>query len=113
MDRMVSKITLFEPHFDGAQIGPKTLKSGTPSETAPTRDSRAATSDSATLETGSKTGRMPRLRTLVGVGVFVSTLMAGLFAWRRFRGRGKSDEEDEQIDTATIEEHRSEATPTA
>lgn len=111
MSCMVSKITLFEPHFDGAQIGPETMETGTPSETAPTGDSELSTSESATLGTGSKTARMPRLRTLVGVGVFVSALMAGLFAWRRFRGRGGSGEEDEPIATATIEALRSEATP--
>ncbi|MBS3760238.1 MAG: hypothetical protein KGY43_02020 [Halodesulfurarchaeum sp.] len=87
------------------------MESGTHSEIAATRDSKAVTFDSATFEAGSKTARILPLRTLVGVGVFVSTLLAGLFGWRRFRGPGESGKNIGPIATTTVEEQRSEATP--
>jgi hypothetical protein len=103
---MVSKITLFEPHFDGAQFGPETIGTEDSSETGEPVDSDSTASSSMGLERPSITSRRTRIRTLVGVGVILSALMTGLLAWRRFQGR--SEDEDETATDPMIEERHAE-----
>ena len=106
---MVSKITLFEPHFDGAQIGPEAIGTETMAKTADSTDADAATTDSES-RLPDPTTRMPRIRTLVVAGVLISAVLSGVLAWRRFRGQDES--EDEPAATAVVEERLADAIPT-
>ena len=75
---MVSKITLFEPHFDGAQFGPTALPAGDDSggsdETSESHESATSTDDES----------KSRLKTVAqGVTTFV-IMFAVLYAVFRF-----------------------------
>lgn len=74
---MVSKITIFEPHFDGAQFGPASLSSN-----EPTVESDAADADVA-IESKSR-GQSLGLPALV-IGGIAAGLFVGLRAIRRSR----------------------------
>lgn len=76
---MVSKITIFEPHFDGAQFGPASLPGDDAAAESPVRDAGVA-SDSET--SGRSVGRR-----LFLVGALAAGLFLGLRAVRRQMGR--------------------------
>ncbi|MFB6085913.1 MAG: hypothetical protein ABEJ84_03770 [Halodesulfurarchaeum sp.] len=99
---MVSKITLFEPHFDGAQIGPASL--GTEGTDLELGES-AREHDSATREP-TASSRPPRARLLGGVAGVTVGLLAGLLAWRRVKGGSKAESVtgSESADEPRIEE---------
>lgn len=94
---MVTKITLFEPHFDGAQIGPARLDTA---ETKATADT-AHTGEDVDSETIESSRRLPTIRTGVGIASFASLFLAGFMAYRRFKPSGDIEEETAE---ATIEE---------
>lgn len=99
---MVTKITLFEPHFDGAQFGPTSLPDDIlPGDTATDEDESADPQS----ETESGTG-LGRMRLLAAVGALTAGLLAGAFAVRRLRGRGTPEEDtaDTDIETESEEE---------
>ena len=71
---MVSKITIFEPHFDGAQFGPASLPNDgdTDEPTAP-----------AVEDTAQSTGRSRGRSILVGGAALSIALLIGFVAARR------------------------------
>lgn len=100
---MVTKITLFEPHFDGAQFGPTSLPDDLlPGATATDEDASAeSTGETAEIESGTGFGRM---RLLAAVGAMTVGVLVGAFAVRRLRGRGSSEEDTAELDVETEEE---------
>jgi hypothetical protein len=88
---MVSKITLFEPRLEDVQIGPASM-GGESTE----GDVEAASS--IPVATEERTGRrFPRVRRALLAGVAVAGIAGGVLAWRRFRGRGASDADEEPV----------------
>ena len=73
---MVSKITIFEPHFDGAQFGPASIGSDAP-------DGQEVDPEAEQLTTQS-TGPS-RLRLLLGAGGLSFGLLLGFLTARRLR----------------------------
>lgn len=80
---MVSKITIFEPHFDGAQFGPASVGNDHPEET--------------TVEEAEETRGRSRGRTILGLGFVSLALLAGVVAARRIRS-GTADTESVEIE---------------
>ncbi len=87
---MVSKITLFEPHFDGAQIGPAALGID-PSSEEQAGEAETETSGSGIGAAAPVFSHLPRARTVIGTGMVAAGLLAGVVVWRRFRARKDSD----------------------
>jgi hypothetical protein len=89
---MVSKITIFEPHFDDAQFGPSVMDSETASE-----------STEPDVRTGDAEGsRGPSAgRTVFVLGAVAAGLLAGLAAVRRAR---RADPESVEIEERTADE---------
>lgn len=100
---MVSKITLFEPHFDGAQIGPASLGTDTPLDL---ELGESASEDHSHGSEPSSSSRLPSARLFIGVAGLAAGMVAGLLAWRRFRSGSKTetDETAESTDEPMIEE---------
>lgn len=94
---MVSKITLFEPHFDGAQIGPATLDTA---ESTPTAEA-AHSEEQDRSDVVESSRRLPSVRTGIGIATFASLFLAGFMAYRRFK---PSEDTEEDTAEATIEE---------
>lgn len=93
---MAHKITIFEPHFDGAIIGPSTSK--TAEETMPDSDEMAETSVES--PTGS------RLRPMLGIVGLIASVMISRRVIRRFRSADSDDLEiqlDESSDATVAE----------
>ena len=91
---MARKITMFELHFDGAQIGPASLdfaEDASASELDATIDEMETETDSELggepeMESPERSSGRRRLRTLVAIAGVVSVLsLVGVVA-RRFRG---------------------------
>ncbi len=82
--RMVSKITILEPHFDGAQFGPASLGEAEPDE-----------EEEVEAEGGS------RARPLVAIGVLVLGVLAAVAARRRLGG---VDTEEVSLSAPPVEE---------
>lgn len=90
---MVSKITLFEPHFDGVQLGsPSMEREDSPDEGA----------TSATEEEGGSGGRSRRRTVLVGV--LLLALLAGIAVARRAR---TTEEQTTDVESRTDSGSRS------
>ena len=84
---MVSKITLFEPRLEDVQIGPASMG-------GESTDGEAAGASSIPVATEEHAGRrFPRVRRVFVAGLAGAGIAGGVLAWRRFRGRGASDEE--------------------
>lgn len=93
---MVSKITLFEPHFDGAQFGPKTIDGAF--------DRASEESATEAQATDSSPRRFPTRRVALGVVPLFVALIGGAVALRRFRARGAGGESEAATsETPTIE----------
>lgn len=104
---MVSKITLFEPHIERAQFGPKSLQ-----------DPDAEATDAAETSVGSRPeetagpskSRFSGARKAALVVPVVAIILGGAVAWRRFRAGRETDEspaegaESGTSATGTIEE---------
>ena len=93
---MARKITMFELHFDGAQIGPASLdfaEEAPASENHPSVDEMETETEMGTMERPSE-GR--RLRSLVAIAGVLSIVSLIGVAVRRFR----SDSEDLEIEIA-------------
>lgn len=92
---MVSKITIFEPHFDGAQFGPASLESDEPAvETDVTEDETATEVETR----GRSLGRS--LMGIVGIG---AGLMIGIRIIRRTRSKkSESVEIEETAENAPV-----------
>ncbi|MFB6073547.1 MAG: hypothetical protein ABEJ89_00885 [Haloarculaceae archaeon] len=89
---MVQKVTIFEPHFDGASFGPTFGESETTDE---------AVDEEAVVEAEAESGGFPLGRVVLMLGVSaVATVVARRLA-RRFGGEAS---EDEDIDIAGFEE---------
>ncbi|MDZ7850463.1 MAG: hypothetical protein U5K70_06530 [Halodesulfurarchaeum sp.] len=100
---MVSKITLFEPHFDGAQIGPASIGADTP----PDMDLGGSEHDEhSPVSEPSSSSRRPSTRLVVGIAGVATGLVAGVIAWRRFRigAKPETDTAAESTDEPMIEE---------
>jgi hypothetical protein len=74
---MVSKITIFEPHFDGAQFGPASLPTDEPGVGSETPDADVAVE--------SKSRGRPLGRSVFVIGGIVGGLLIGMRAIRRIR----------------------------
>lgn len=90
---MVSKITIFEPHFDGAQFGPSSIGES---------DVDMDSSDETVV--ASSGWGVPWRKLLAGT--VLAGLVLGMFAMRRFqKGRDSAvDAPGQSIDEAGIEE---------
>jgi hypothetical protein len=88
---MVSKITIFEPHFEGAQFGPASLPGHEPAvaSAAPDADVTAET------EVGAQSVRRP----LLLIGAMAAAFLLGLRAIRRRMARETDAVEIEERDT--------------
>ena len=100
---MVTKITLFEPHVDGVQIGPASLglrSSAEPTVSEPKPSRRSAV-------TGAIRSRSrPRVRSILVAGIATGTLLGAVLAWRRFRGHESetTDESEPMIEERSVED---------
>lgn len=74
---MVSKITIFEPHFDGAQFGPASLPSDEPAVESDAPDANVAVESEPR---GRSLGR-----SVLVIGGIVAGLLIGMRAIRRAR----------------------------
>jgi len=92
---MVTKITLFEPHFDGAQFGPASIPGGDPGDENDSADREDAN------QSESRSGGRPIK--LAGLAILVA-LIAGIVA-RRFRSESKP--ERGEIDDQSTDRSRS------
>ena len=98
---MVSKITLFEPHIEGAQFGPASLD--TPGDIAKVTEPTVGTGSEVTAE--SSPSRFPKVRAALLVLPLAAAVLGGAMAWRRFRsGRRLDDQATDSTEPATIEE---------
>lgn len=89
---MVSKITFFEPHFDGALFGPAT---GPSDESAVEADA-----PDADIAGEVETGRRPLGRTVtVALGI-ATGLLIGMMAIRRSKARESKAVENEELSTS-------------
>lgn len=91
---MVTKITVFEPHFDGAQFGPASI--------GPEVDAREPDTSVANerVEDESENGSTGPRRTVVVLAAALSLLaVVGALAARRMMG-SPSDEESRTVSTA-------------
>lgn len=91
---MVSKITIFEPHFDGAQFGPTSIgDEESPAEQAPEE-----------IAESEPRGRSPG-RAMLAVGGITMGLLLGFAALRRARSSESEplEIEDGSISTAPME----------
>jgi hypothetical protein len=110
---MVSKITLFEPHIEGAQFGPASLHGPDADATDPAE----TTIGSGTETAGPSKSRLSRARKALLVVPVVAVILGGAVAWRRFRTVRETDEsrgEGTETNTAaagTIEERTAAAVP--
>lgn len=91
---MVAKITLFEPHFDGAQIGPATIGTDEKADVA----DELETVENADSEPKSRSIGRPPLRLAVGLGIVLSAIAAGILVRRR---RAKPTDESSDSDTSS------------
>ena len=97
---MVSKITIFEPHFDGAQFGPTSIVGD---------ESSPETTGSATADPdveGSRRGS--RLLAMVALGGLATVLFVGVMALRRRR----STDSMQDVEAVDVEERPVEAPAT-
>lgn len=85
---MVSKITIFEPHFDGARFGPAMVEGDDETETPATEAAEASRTRSP----------LPGLLALVGIVVAI-----GLLARRRGRSRDAARVDIEVTEGETAE----------
>jgi hypothetical protein len=95
---MVSKITFFEPHFDGAQFGPATRPSDEPAVEADTPD--------ADIAGEVETRRRPLGRTVtIAVGI-ATGLLIGMMAirWSKARDSKPVDIEEASTSAPAVEE---------
>lgn len=92
---MVSKITIFEPHLDGVQIGPASL------------DDEQSFDESGTGRERSD-GRSLR-RLLIGTGVLAGVLVLGASLVRRARRSDDGSDEDESMDVVLEEDSLADA----
>ncbi|MFP4625575.1 MAG: hypothetical protein ACLFNI_03165 [Natronomonas sp.] len=99
---MVTKITLFEPHFDGAQFGPTSLPDDlVPGATASDDDSDVdESSETAEPESGSG---MSKLGLVLAAGGVTLGMFVGALAVRRLRRRGGSTDGDSGSEDADLE----------
>lgn len=100
---MVSKITIFEAHLDGAQFGP----------VSPGQDEKGRDDSSREDDATESTGGRSRKRIVLFGSVLVVTLLAIAVAIRRLRSDGESDEsevarsaDEEEIDEEDRTEER-------
>lgn len=91
---MVTKLTIFEPRFDGARFGPTGFGQAEPEEEA---------NPEPTASTEEPTPTRSRGRRLLRWGFFMGLLAVGLYAVRRSRRSG--------MEEYAIEEHRTEGIP--
>ncbi len=91
---MVAKITLFEPHFDGAQIGPATIGMEEKADVADAVESV----DKASTDAKSRSFGRPPLQLAVGLGIVFSVIAAGILVRRR---RAKPTDESRDSDTSS------------
>lgn len=91
---MVSKITIFEPHFDGAQFGPASIGSEEPAEAVVAPDESEMVSSSDEGEGPQTTGRS-RGRAMLGLGL--ATFFVFLAVAFARRGRNGGVEEDVEV----------------
>lgn len=68
---MVSKLTIFEPHFDGAQFGPASIESDVAEPTEMSPDTSAETSD----QDGGSRGRSLLIAGLITTAIVVAVAM--------------------------------------
>lgn len=79
---MVSKITIFEGHFDGAQFGPASIGA---------EDEADKASDTEAIE--ERSPRRPGGRRMLGIGIVSTTLLAVIVVLRRFRNKSRGDDQ--------------------
>lgn len=79
---MVSKITIFEPHFDGAQFGPASMGVGGDNIEEHAEDLIEANAEDLIDE---RSPRRSRGRRILGAGVVSAVLLAAVVGARRFR----------------------------
>jgi hypothetical protein len=96
---MVQKITLFEPHFDGAQFGPSVM-GGADDDTEEAAESTDIEVSGDEAEATSGGSRLRRVFTFVVVAGVATAV--GRLAFRRF-GADESDVLDVEDDEATEE----------
>lgn len=87
---MVTKLTIFEPRFDGARFGPTGFGQAEPEEEAHPEPA-VSTEETSTRSRG---------RRLLRWGFFMGLLAVGIYAVQRSRRSG--------VDEYAIEEHRTE-----
>ena len=85
---MVSKITIFEPHFDGAQFGPASIDA----EAMEARWGGVSSADDSTDETDDN-GKSPLVMVLQGGVVFVLMFVVLYTILRVALSRGEQSEE--------------------
>lgn len=95
---MVTKITLFEPHFDGAQLGSATIGAAVDGEEENEHKTRATTTAVSKLPTGSR----PPVRLLLGLGMVIGGIAAAAIIIRRRKQHGTAQASETEAD-ATIE----------
>jgi len=88
---MVSKITLFEPRLEDVQIGPASMGGESPA-------TEEGDAQSIPVATETHTGRrFPRGRRVLGAGLVVAGIAAGVLVWRRFRRRNAAEETEAPV----------------
>lgn len=95
---MVSKITIFEPHFDGAQFGPRSIGSEEPENASIAPDEGQMVSSDEEDEESQTAGRS-RGRMMLGLGLATFFVFLAVALARR----GRMEELDEDFEVSIDE----------
>jgi hypothetical protein len=119
---MVAKITLFEPHVEGVQVGPTTLGKRSAAEAMERASESAKRIAVEGTESEGSAGRSrrlprapsvrrPRIRSILAAGVAAGVLVGASLAVRRIRSRraeARGTDEPAATEEPTIEERPAE-----